>query len=618
MHYERLLKQLKGIENNWVLLPLIPQTSGWKKMKKEKRMKRRILSFVASLLFVLFLTAAAYAAPEADQLVAKGKALIEQKKNAEAVTELNAVLTANPQHIEATRLRGVAHRNLKQFDAAIRDFTRVLELDTKSYAGYAGRAMTKREANNIPAAIEDMNAAIRLAPQKEAGRLLISLSYYHLDTGEYPAMLDACSRSKQAAVNAESINCVGRAYLKLGQYDKARQEYDELIQFNGTLSYAYRNRAKAHLELGQLEKAKRDFDKAAELRPDITKFGDVQEDLAKLNALQRGEKPPVAKAAPEAQKPRQAAAPANLALNKEFNEAVAKKDIAGARAALDKGADVNSMAANGFPALLTAAMNVQEEMVAMLLEKGADANGRIYSGYTPLMRAASEGSMKMANALLEKGADVNRRTTSGLSALIGAAGNGRTEIVRMLVDKGAEVNASMSEQGDTALIGAANNGHVETVNVLLERGAVVDMKMKDGTTPLMKAALRGANCLSNCRDAEIVQMLLNKGADPNAKNTKDETVLMLASCAIYADINIVRMLLDRGAKVNANKTDGETILICAAGQGHREVVKLLLERGADPNARKQDGMTAIKLAVKKWGWQADEIVKTLKQAGARE
>jgi ankyrin repeat protein len=176
----------------------------------------------------------------------------------------------------------------------------------------------------------------------------------------------------------------------------------------------------------------------------------------------------------------------------------------------------------------------------------------------------------------------------------------------------------MHEQGDTALISAAYSGHAEAVNLLLERGAVVDMKMKDGMTPLMKAAAMGADCLSNCRYDQVVKSLLAKGADPNAKNNKEETPLMLASCATYDNIDIVRMLLDRGAKVNAKKPNAETILMCAAERGHRDVVKLLLERGSDPNARRQDGMTAIKLSVKRWGWQADEIVKILKQAGARE
>ncbi len=575
-------------------------------------MKKRSLSFVASLLFVLFMAAVAYAAPEVDQLVAKGKALIEQKKYAEAVTELNAVLTTNPQHVEANRLLGVAHRNLKQFDAAIRDFTKVLELDPENYSGYAGRALAKRETKNFSSAIEDMNMAIRFAPQKESGRLLISLSNFHLDSGNYPAMLDACSRSKQAVVNAESINCVGRAYLKLWQYDKARQEFDELVQLNGTLFYAYRNRAKAYLELGQLEKARRDFDKAAELQPDITKYSEVRDDLAKLNALQKGEKPPMA------QKPRQTSAPGNPALNKEFNDAVAKKDIAGAQAALEQGADVNSAAANGYPALLNAAMNAQGEMATMLLEKGADANCKNSSGWTPIMWAASEGYMKIVKALLEKGAGVNRRNVAGGAALIFAAEHGHTEIVRMLLDKDADVNVSMYAQRETALIWAANNGHVEIVNALLEKHAVVDMKMLDGTTPLMRAAAAGANCIMNCKYAEIIQALLNKGADLNAKNTREETVLMLASCAIGASNDIVKILLDRGANVNAKKIDGETILICAAAQGHPNIVKLLLEKGADPNARRQDGMTATKLAVEKWGWQADGTVKMLKQAGAQE
>ena len=48
------------------------------------------------------------------------------------------------------------------------------------------------------------------------------------------------------------------------------------------------------------------------------------------------------------------------------------------------------------------------------------------------------------------------------------------------------------------------------------------------------------------------------------------------------DLEKTRLLLDRGADVNARSEDSRTALLIAAGQfGSREVVKLLLDRGAE-------------------------------------
>jgi ankyrin repeat protein len=236
----------------------------------------------------------------------------------------------------------------------------------------------------------------------------------------------------------------------------------------------------------------------------------------------------------------------------------------------------------------------------------------------PLMRASSDGRSDIFKALLKNNANVNRRTKAGLTALTSASLAGHTEFVRTLLDMGADVNAGMKEKVSTALAGAAHNGHADTVKVLLERGAAIDVQRQDGNAPLMIAAGMGADCLSNCRYVEIVRLLLAKGAQVRLRNAKHETALMRASCSTYENGDIVKALLDKGSDANAKKPNGESVLICAAERGNRESVKILLAHGADPNARTKDGMTAIKKAVQGRSRQADEIVKMLKDAGARE
>ena len=71
-------------------------------------------------------------------------------------------------------------------------------------------------------------------------------------------------------------------------------------------------------------------------------------------------------------------------------------------------------------------------------------------------------------------------------------------------------------------------------------------------------------------------------------------------------IEAVKMLVNKGADVNAKMTsNGYTALMAASYKGQFEVVKMLLAEGADVNARASDGMTALDAAAK--GGHSDVI-----------
>jgi len=61
-------------------------------------------------------------------------------------------------------------------------------------------------------------------------------------------------------------------------------------------------------------------------------------------------------------------------------------------------------------------------------------------------------------------------------------------------------------------------------------------------------------------DAHAFKVLLDHGADPNAKDSEGRTILMLASSSDTLPLDTVKMLIDRGADVSAKSANGATAL----------------------------------------------------------
>jgi hypothetical protein len=70
----------------------------------------------------------------------------------------------------------------------------------------------------------------------------------------------------------------------------------------------------------------------------------------------------------------------------------------------------------------------------------------------------------------------------------------------------------------------------------------------------------------------------------------------LLSLPVTGDPAEIRLLLEKGADVNARNDYGDTMLLMATQFGHTDVVELLLEKGADLNARDHTGTPLINVA----------------------
>ena len=101
---------------------------------------------------------------------------------------------------------------------------------------------------------------------------------------------------------------------------------------------------------------------------------------------------------------------------------------------------------------------------------------------------------------------------------------------------------------------------------------------------------------------------------------QSQEVTPLHIAASGNDLKKVSLLLEKGAEVNARSTDGLTPLMAAAGKSSTpEIVQLLLEKGAEVNARNTHGMTPLTIAaMNPFRESAAEMEQLLKAAGATE
>ena len=141
------------------------------------------------------------------------------------------------------------------------------------------------------------------------------------------------------------------------------------------------------------------------------------------------------------------------------------------------------------------------------------------------------------------------------------------------------------------------------IELLIAKGADVNAKRDDGETPLHQAASKGRK--------EIIELLITKGADVNAKSDDGWTPLHVAASS-EGHKEIVELLIDKGSDVSAKSDRGWTPLHYAA-EGHREIAELLIDKGADVNAMSNIGKTPLYLAADS-GYK--EIIELLIAKGA--
>ncbi|KAK4675431.1 hypothetical protein QC764_504180 [Podospora pseudoanserina] len=93
----------------------------------------------------------------------------------------------------------------------------------------------------------------------------------------------------------------------------------------------------------------------------------------------------------------------------------------------------------------------------------------------------------------------------------------------------------------------------------------------------------------------IIQLLLEKGADPNGAD--DDGDISLISCSVFQQVEVTQLLLKHGAQVDVANNDGKKAIHAAATECDPRMIRLLLEAGADPNITTKPKFWPLRRAV---------------------
>jgi len=258
-------------------------------------------------------------------------------------------------------------------------------------------------------------------------------------------------------------------------------------------------------------------------------------------------------------------------------------------------------------------------------------------GLSALIFAAREGDLESAKLLLGAGADINQTTEYGWTALLTATNNRHYVLGKYLMERGADVNKA-NKGAWTPLYLATDNRNIEGgdypvpkpdmdnlryIELLLEHGADPNARAKDNTltrtiftmqwffedgcTPFVRA--------SQSSDVELMQLLLDWGADPFIPTAYGDTALTAAAGigwvegvtyeqSVKQNLDAVKMLVYLGIPVNLGNRDGRTPLMGAAMKGRNDVVQFLVDHGAKldqrDNGSRDTHFAASKLAGHTW------------------
>jgi tetratricopeptide (TPR) repeat protein len=190
---------------------------------------------------------------------------------AQAIQEFTTAIRLNPKYAAAYFMRAYTYAQLQDFNKALADIDKAIEIVPSYARSYSNRGFLKSERlNDLPGALQDFNTAIKLdstdaISYNNRGELKRKMNDISGSLSDYNQAIKLNPRLAEVYNNRG-----GLYYLKLNNIPAAVADFDKAIEINSNLAIAYYNRGTLKdQKLQDTPGALADFNRTIELNPSL-------------------------------------------------------------------------------------------------------------------------------------------------------------------------------------------------------------------------------------------------------------------------------------------------------------------------------------------------------------
>ncbi|MAX81496.1 MAG: hypothetical protein CL843_15150 [Crocinitomicaceae bacterium] len=188
------------------------------------------------------------------------------KEFEKAILDLSKAIEIDPNNALAYHNRGNVYYHLKEFEKAIQDYNKAIEIDPNDASAYYNRGVSYSDLKEFEKAIQDYSKAMEINPNDASVYYNRGNAYYHLN--EFEKAIQDYSKAMEIDPNdVRAYHNRGNVYSLLKEFEKAIQDLNKAMEIDPNDARAYNNRGVVHSDLKEFEKAIQDYNKAIEINP---------------------------------------------------------------------------------------------------------------------------------------------------------------------------------------------------------------------------------------------------------------------------------------------------------------------------------------------------------------